>query len=102
MKSMLIEKGVGWVKLHRLEPGTEDAVVAALERMQRGVDAEAAIQKLAGELPDGYLVELNIERGSAWVRLYLDGDRHEDIELDDSTMGARLLAALDRAKELAA
>ncbi len=108
MASMMIEKGVGWVKVHRLEPGTEGALVAALERMQRGeaaVDTEAAIQKLAGELPEGFSVEMNIEKGSGTVDLYYPDPEvgyltAEGIERDDATMGEHLLAALERAKEL--
>lgn len=59
--------------------------------------------RLAGELPEDFVVVLRVERGAAWVELELPGppDRVEDIRLDDSTMDEILLAALARAKELA-
>lgn len=65
---------------------------------------EAAIQKLAAELPENAEVTLHIERGAGWVVLRSTAP-HEDIEedirmVDDGTVGDTLLKALQRAIEL--
>ena len=60
---------------------------------------EEAIQKLAAELPEGYSVTIDIERGISSVALLMPNDREEDIHPDHGSMGERLLAALARAEE---
>ena len=62
------------------------------------VDTEAAIQKLAGELPDDYDVTLHVERGAGWVVLNDPEGNAHSIHPDERTMGECLLAALEVAK----
>jgi hypothetical protein len=71
-------------------------------KMPKKVETEAAIQKLAAELPDDYDVTLHIERGAGWVVLNDADGNSIDIHSDEGNMGERLLAALEVAKGAAA
>ena len=42
---------------------------------------DQAIEESAGALPDGYVIEVNVENGSAWVNMY--GPNGSDIELPE-------------------
>lgn len=64
-------------------------------------DTEGAVQRIAGELPDGWQVVLEIERGSGLVRLYDPNGDDQMIELDEGTIAEQLLAALRIAQEQA-
>lgn len=62
---------------------------------------EQVIQHIAAELPEGFEVELRVERGSGSVAVVdPDGERH-DVHRDDSSVGEILLAALEEAKNRA-
>jgi hypothetical protein len=41
------------------------------------------INKVCRDLPNGYIIKLGMENGSAWVELY--DDQNREIELPDST-----------------
>lgn len=54
-----------------------------------------SLQKAAGELPLGWLIELCVERGAGWVELYdADGDRHELEDMPDASLAEEVDAAL--------
>lgn len=58
------------------------------------------IDRLADELPDGYVVKLCVENGSAWVELY--DELSTEMILPDSadrTMKEQLIDALTKALE---
>lgn len=58
-----------------------------------------SIQMAAGQLPEGWIVELCIERGAGWVELYdPDGDRHELKEMPDASLAEEIDAAVDEAQ----
>jgi hypothetical protein len=58
-----------------------------------------ALKDAARDLPDGWIVEVCVERGAGWVELYdQDGDRHEVEELPDSSLAEQVAAALGEAK----
>lgn len=58
-----------------------------------------AIQEAAGNLPEGWIIELCVERGAGWVELYdADGDRHELDELPDASLAEEVTAAIVEAK----
>lgn len=58
-----------------------------------------AIQMAAGQLPEGWIVELCIERGAGWVELYdPDGARHELKEMPDASLAEEVDAAVDEAQ----
>lgn len=56
-----------------------------------------AIQRAAKELPDGYIISVNVERGSGWVTL--DPPNGESITPDGGgmTLTEEVLACLERA-----
>lgn len=57
----------------------------------------AAIQRAAGELPDGYEIHLEVERGAGTVRLYdPSGDEVDGIEGD--TIADEIIEAISIAK----
>lgn len=57
-----------------------------------------AINAAARDLPDGWLIELCVERGAGWVELYNpDGDRHELEDAPDLTLGEQVTAAIGEA-----
>lgn len=60
------------------------------------------VQKLAKDLPEGFIVRIGIENGSAWVELY-DTEQCSDINLPDSTdrnLQQQLIDALVEAKKI--
>jgi hypothetical protein len=58
-----------------------------------------AIQKLAAELPEGFNVELSIERGYGGVELILPGGMAVPVEKDGGGIAGQLLAALRMARD---
>jgi len=60
------------------------------------------IERLAKELPEGFVVRLGVENGSAWVELY---DNDTEVTLPDSTdrsISQQLTDALWMAKKIEA
>lgn len=71
---------------------------------QRWMELGRAIERAAGELPDGYELRVEVEKGAGTVVLYdTDCDRIEDLTGD--TLAAQVESAIgyavDRAAELA-
>ena len=59
---------------------------------------DQAIENAARELPEGYVIELNVENGSAWLNMY--GPNGSDVKLPecvDSTLAERVRNAIDHA-----
>jgi hypothetical protein len=91
-----------------IKPGETDlkdyVYAAARELIERSNAGEAAMQAVARDLPEGYLVEIGLERGAGWVDLT---DEHgEKIDCDDDTEGGMTqrirnatAAAIEHAKE---
>jgi hypothetical protein len=58
-----------------------------------------SLQNAAGQLPEGWIVELCVERGAGWVDLYdPDGDRHELKEMPDASLAEEVDAAVEEAQ----
>jgi len=60
-----------------------------------------AINKCAGELPDGYIISLNTENGCTWMEMFR-GDKRVwiDNSYPDHSLTERYLMALQRARDL--
>jgi hypothetical protein len=58
-----------------------------------------SIQNAAGQLPEGWIIDLCVERGAGWVELYdPDGDRHELGEMPDASLAEEVDAAVAEAQ----
>jgi uncharacterized Zn finger protein (UPF0148 family) len=81
------------------------AAYALLEhdRARRGNPGEDAMNAAARDLPDGYGLEVNLERGAGWIDIYRLGEVIEHEENTDAPMTTRIRdaiqAAIDDAKE---
>jgi hypothetical protein len=91
-----------------IKPGETDlkdyVYAAARELIERSNAGEAAMQAAAGDLPEGYLMEIGIERGAGWVDLTDENGEKIDFDEDtDSGMTQRIrnstAAAIEHAKE---
>tara|TARA_Y100000401_G_scaffold100352_1_gene89170 strand:- start:283 stop:498 length:216 start_codon:yes stop_codon:yes gene_type:complete len=63
---------------------------------------DQAIEDAASDLPEGYVIELNIENGSAWINMY--GPNGSDVEFPecvDSTLAEQIQDAMHSAQRLA-
>jgi hypothetical protein len=66
------------------------------EHVKSGNAGEAAMQRAAAELPDGFGVHVCLEKGAGWVELYgPDGERMEYEENTDGEITPRIHAAVD-------
>lgn len=63
------------------------------------VSLTAAINAAARDLPDGWLIQLCVERGAGWIELHNpDGDRHELEDMADLTLGEQVAVAISEAR----
>lgn len=58
---------------------------------------EESINEAAKELPEGWIIEINVENGSAWVNLY-DGCGNS-AAVSGETLSQQVSAAISHAKE---
>ncbi|HEX7907313.1 MAG TPA: hypothetical protein VF534_04375 [Paraburkholderia sp.] len=72
------------------------ALVADSEISQQN-EGEQSMQDACATLPEGYLIEVNLENGAGWVELYRDGEKVEFDEDTDDGMTGRIRAATDAA-----
>ena len=67
------------------------------------MDLEAAVQKACGELPDGWTIELHMEKGAGYVSLFGPDDKEIELDLSDSDLSEQiqeaLMVAIETAKE---
>lgn len=59
---------------------------------------DRVMEDAAGELPEGYVIELNVENGAAWINMY--GPNGSDVKLPecvDSTLAEQVRNAIDHA-----
>ncbi|MFP3647582.1 hypothetical protein SB822_52800, partial [Paraburkholderia sp. SIMBA_054] len=61
--------------------------------MAKQNEGEQSMQDACATLPDGYLIEVNLENGAGWVDLYHDGEKVEFDEDTDDGMTGRIRAA---------
>jgi hypothetical protein len=91
----------GIAEMLGVEPGDVDAIGPAIERLKKDAAIGAAIQKACGELPEGFDLHLELERGAGTLRLYLiDADATID-EFDGDTLAEEIVSAIEEAKALA-
>lgn len=57
-----------------------------------------AVEYAAGELPEGWGIEIYVENGSAWVRLESPFGEGVEVDTSDLTLGEAVVAAVKRAK----
>lgn len=60
------------------------------------LSVDQAIEEAAERLPEGYVIEVNIESGAAWLNMY--GPNGSDIELPgcvDSTLAEKIQSAIE-------
>lgn len=63
---------------------------------------DQAIEEAAESLPDGCVIEINVENGAAWLNMY--GPNGSDIDLPecvDSTLAEQVQEAMHYAQRLA-
>jgi hypothetical protein len=73
------------------------AQVAALKAKFEGLND--AVEEACGELPEGWMVLISLERGAGWVDLiYPDGRMHE-VHEDETSVSDLVREAIRRAKE---
>nr|WP_289108733.1 hypothetical protein [uncultured Halomonas sp.] len=59
---------------------------------------DQAIENAARELPEGYVIEVNVESGSSWINMY--GPNGSDVKLPecvDSTLAEQIDGAIEHA-----
>jgi len=59
---------------------------------------DRVMEDAARELPEGYVIEVNVESGAAWINMY--GPDGSDIELPecvDSTLAEQIDSAIEHA-----
>ncbi|MAF06194.1 hypothetical protein [Herbaspirillum sp.] len=62
------------------------------------LSVDQAIEEAAESLPEGYVIEVNVESGAAWVNTY--GPDGSDIELPecvDGTLAEQIQSAIEHA-----
>jgi hypothetical protein len=55
---------------------------------------EDYINKAAGSLPEGWIIELCVEKGAGWVDLYYQGEKH-DFDTTDMSLSRQVSEALE-------
>ena len=66
--------------------------------LQEALNLWLSINQAAEQLPQGFIIQLCIEKDSAWVELIdQDGERY-DYDAADKTLSEQLQFCLDRAK----
>ncbi len=74
---------------------------AGAEAMARDAAIGAAIQRAAGELPDGYEIQVCVERGAGYVTMTDRDARTHSFDVDaDNRLPAEINAAIDAARAL--
>tara|TARA_R100001530_G_scaffold129622_1_gene100055 strand:+ start:94 stop:309 length:216 start_codon:yes stop_codon:yes gene_type:complete len=66
------------------------------------LSVDKAIEEAAELLPEGYVIELNVENGAGWLNMY--GPDGSDVELPecvDSTLAEQIQDAMHHAQWLA-
>lgn len=79
-----------------------DALLAERDALQRALDRQVplhdAIQRAAGELPNGWEIRLCVERDAGWVELYdPDGNDIEDFATNNERLDYTVIDALEHA-----
>lgn len=84
--------------LHPAEAGGEGQIIEAIKVLKKGAESDAAMQRAAAELPDGFELRVCFAAGAGWVELY--GPAGQRIELTEAMQGCmtrRITAAIDAA-----
>ncbi|ANF25999.1 hypothetical protein [Stutzerimonas stutzeri] len=79
-----------------------DALLAERDALKKALDRQVplneAIQRAAGELPNGWEIRLCVERDAGWVELYdPDGNDIEDFATDAERLDYTVIDALEHA-----
>jgi hypothetical protein len=91
-----------------IKPGQDDlkgyvyAAARALlkaDRERRGNPGEDAMQAACGELPEDYLIEVNLERGAGWVAVRQHGEAVDYQDDPDTGMTQRIRDAIAYCKK---
>jgi hypothetical protein len=77
-----------------------EAAIALLEadRERRGNPGEQAMQDAARDLPDGFLIEVNLENGAGWIDVSEHGELVDYEDDTDAGMTQRIRNAIDYCK----
>lgn len=59
---------------------------------------EENINRAAAELPEGWIIEINVERGAGWVSLY-DNEGMSVVICEDGTLSEQVSDAIDYARK---
>lgn len=78
---------------------TVDKLREENERLRKDSAVSAAIERAAKDLPDGDMLEITVEKGSAMVVLYWGQGGFETMDVDDENrLAAEINAAIDAAR----
>jgi hypothetical protein len=69
------------------------------DRERRGNPGEQAMQDACRDLPDGHLIEVNLENGAGWVEVMCDGERVDYEDDPDANMTQRIRDAIAYCKK---
>lgn len=84
---------------HVVLASQRDALRAEVERLRKDAELEQAIQRAAGELPDGWEIRICVERDYGGVDLIDQHGNYVDFATDRERLACEVADAIDAAME---